>query len=92
MTSARDFARHARSNEFGHRLAFYLQNRWIMKRTDKGFDPIVGRVYGGDGSATYQLAGRPHDECPVHGHPNIKAAFEAAVKILESRSKSHDDN
>ena len=64
---------------------YYLQHRYIMIGRD--FPKIVGRVYGGDGSATYQLAGRPYDECPVHGHANIQAAFEAAVKTLNERNQ-----
>jgi hypothetical protein len=58
--------------------------RYIMTRDH--FPKIVGRVYGGDGSATYQLAARPNDECPAHGHASIEAAFDAAVKVLEERA------
>ena len=65
---------------------YYLQHRYIMVE-ERGFPKIVGRVYGGDGSATYQLAARPYDECPVHGHASIEAAFAAAVKALETRER-----
>lgn len=87
MTTARDFARHAKHNEFGHQGPYYLKQGYIWWRSPNNFDPVVGRVYGGDGSATYQLAARPYDECPVHGHANIQAAFEAAVKVLNERSQ-----
>jgi len=62
---------------------YILLHRYIT--TNERFPHIVGRVYGGDGSATYQLAGRPNDECPVHGHASIEEAFAAAVKVLEQR-------
>lgn len=66
-------------------MKYHLQNRYIM--TNECFPKIVGRVYGGDGSATYQLAARPHDECPVHGHASIEAAYQAAIKVLEDREQ-----
>lgn len=66
-------------------MKYFLKNRYIMTSTPGGFDQIVGRVYGGDGSSTYQLAARPNDETPVHGHLSIEAAFRAAVKVLEER-------
>ena len=60
---------------------------YIYRKNPDGFDPIVGRVYGQDrpGMATYQLAARPFDEMPQHGHDSKDLAFEAAVKELERR-------
>ena len=68
-------------------MKYFLKNRYIMTSSPGGFDQIVGRVYGGDGSSTYQLAGRPNDEAPVHGHPSIEAAYRAAVAVLEERDR-----
>ena len=53
--------------------------------TTEEFPKVVGRVYGGEGSATYQLAARPNDECPVHGHESVYEAYQAAVEVLKSR-------
>ncbi|CAB4183056.1 hypothetical protein UFOVP1077_36 [uncultured Caudovirales phage] len=66
---------------------FRLAPSGYILRAAKPFDVIVGRVYGQDkpNSATYQLAGRPFDEVPVHGHDRKQLAFEAAVKELEMR-------
>jgi microcystin-dependent protein len=64
---------------------YYLDGRYIMIGRFPKIQRIVGRVYGGDGSATYQLAARPYDECPVHSHQNIEVAFQAAVAELNRR-------
>lgn len=68
---------------------YVFKHGYIMTQTPGGFDVIAGRVFGGDGSASYQIAARPYDELPVAGHPNREAAYEAAVKVLEERD-SHE--
>jgi len=67
---------------------YYLKGGYIWFGQGGTFDPIVGRVYGQDApnSATYQLAGRPNDEVPVHGFNSRQEAFEAARAELEMRA------
>lgn len=65
---------------------YYFKHGYIW--TGVEFPRVVGRVFGGDGSASYQLAGRPHDECSVPGHASVQEAYEAAVKVLNERSKA----
>ena len=47
---------------------FYLKDSYIVTHTAGGFVRIVGRIIGGDGSAGYQLAGRPYDDLAVYGY------------------------
>lgn len=50
------------------------------------FPKIVGRVFGQEGYAHYQIAGRPHDEVSVGPFADRQAAFDEMVKILERRN------
>lgn len=58
--------------------------------TDTFFFKIVGRVIGQEGYAHYQIAGRPFDEISVGPFADRQAAFDACVKVLESRSNSSE--
>ena len=49
------------------------------------FPKIVGRVFGQDGYAHYQIAARPHDETSVGPFADRQAAFDACTKVLEER-------
>lgn len=62
---------------------YYLKHRYIWIGVE--FPRVVGRVFGGDGAASYQIAARPYDEPAVHGHANIQEAYEAALKVLNER-------
>lgn len=66
---------------------YYMRDRYIW--AGSRFPRVVGRVFGGDGSASYQIAARPHDECSVPGFPNIDAAVAAIIKELESRDANN---
>ena len=48
---------------------------------------IVGRVFGQEGYAHYQIAARPYDEVSVGPHADRQAAFDACVAELERRSQ-----
>jgi hypothetical protein len=69
-------------------VKYFLKDRYIMTSSPGGFDQIVGRVIGGEGSASYQLAARPYDELMVNGYDSIEAAYRAAVAVLEERDAS----
>jgi hypothetical protein len=49
------------------------------------FPRIVGRVFGQEGYAHYQIAARPHDEVSVGPFADRQAAFDKCVKVLERR-------
>ena len=66
-------------------MVLYTKQGYIWRRHPSGFDQVAGRIFGGDGSASYQLASRPYDEVPVHGHPSRRHAFEAAAHALAVR-------
>ena len=84
MTSARDFARHAKHDEFGHqRMKYKWMGGYIV--TDTFSIQIVGRVIGQEGYAHYQIAARPYDEISVGPFADRQAAFDACVAELERR-------
>jgi hypothetical protein len=56
--------------------------RW---ETGNSFPTIVGRVFGQEGYAHYQIAARPHDEVSVGPFKDRQAAFDECVKVLEVR-------
>lgn len=90
MTSASDFARHAKHDEFGHqRRAQSCKYKWMGGYivTNVAFPVVVGRVIGQDGYARYQIAARPCDEISVGPFDDREAAFEACVAELERRAK-----
>lgn len=59
------------------------QGRYIV--TTERFPRIVGRIFGGDGYMSYQLAARPYDEVSVSGFANEEAAYAAAISVLHTR-------
>lgn len=68
--------------------AYAWMNGYIIISVDDSMFPkIVGRVFGQDGYAHYQIAARPHDETSVGPFETRQAAFDACVAELEFRSK-----
>lgn len=65
---------------------FCLKDSYIVTHTAGGFVRIVGRIIGGDGSAGYQLAGRPYDDLAVYGYDTREDAYADAVKVLRERA------
>lgn len=89
MTTARDFASAARSRSRPNPPPKYSWMGGYVVTTPSGrtMPQIVGRVFGGEGSAMYQIAARPHDEVSTGPFPTRQEAFNELIAELERRSK-----
>ncbi len=71
-------------------MKYHWQGGYIA--TNECFPKIVGRVFGQDGYAHYQIAARPNDEVSVGPFATRQAAFDACVEILNQREEKLEED